>query len=130
MRYFPLTDSDREEMKREIGINDIRELFSDLPKGKSFFPMDNIPSAMEENDLLEKFESIAKKNRFSEFSSFLGAGAYNHFIPEVVNYLSNRGEFITPYTQFYHDQNSIHHIPHINLKLARGAYRQYSNIRQ
>lgn len=100
MRFFPLTDSDREEMKSKIGIKDIRELFSDLPAKKIFFSMENVPSALEENDLIKKFKSIAVKNHFLEYTSFLGAGAYNHYIPEVVNYLSNRGEFLTPYTPY------------------------------
>ncbi len=100
MRFFPLTDSDREDMKKEIGISDIKELFSDLPEKNSYFPLDDIPHLLEENELIAKFDEIGKKNSFKEYLSFLGGGAYNHFIPEVVNYLSNRGEFVTPYTPY------------------------------
>ncbi|MCP4218045.1 MAG: aminomethyl-transferring glycine dehydrogenase subunit GcvPA [bacterium] len=100
MRYFPLTDSDRKEMQEFIGIKDTTELFSDIPQEKSYYPLDNIPSAVPEDALLKKFKAIAKKNTFSDYLNFLGGGAYNHFIPEVVTHLSSKGEFVTPYTPY------------------------------
>ncbi len=100
MRYFPLTDSEREEIKKFLGIKDTKELFSDIPKDKSYFSMNDIPSALTEDQLLEKFKELAKKNKYSNYLSFLGAGAYNHFIPEVVNYLISKGELSTPYTPY------------------------------
>ncbi len=100
MRYFPLTNSDREEMKKVIGINNIADLFSDLPKEKSYFPLDKIPHALEENQIIEKFKELGKKNTYNNYLSFLGGGSYDHFIPEVVDYLSSRGEFLTPYTPY------------------------------
>jgi len=100
MRYFPLTDSEREEIKKFLGIKDTKELFSDIPKDKSYYPLNDISSALTEDKLLEKFKELAKKNRYSNYLSFLGAGAYNHFIPEVVNYLISKGELSTPYTPY------------------------------
>lgn len=100
MRYFPLTDNDREEMKKVIGINDIRELFSDIPEDKSYFPLDNIPSMLHEDELIDKFENYGKENEFSKYKSFLGGGAYNHFIPEAVKSLSMKADFLTPYTPY------------------------------
>ncbi len=100
MRYFPLTDSDREEMRKFLGISETRELFSDIPAEKSYYPLDNIPSAVPENVLIRIFKEIAGKNKYSDYLSFLGGGAYNHFVPEVVNALSSRGEFLTPYTPY------------------------------
>lgn len=100
MRYFPLTDPEREEMKKVIGINDIKELFSDIPKEKSYFPLDNIPSMLHEDELIEKFNEYGRENEFHKYKSFLGGGAYNHFIPEAVKSLSTKGDFLTPYTPY------------------------------
>lgn len=100
MRYFPLTDSDREEIRKSLGVKDTRELFSDIPQEKSYYPLDHIPPALPEDELIAKFKEIAKKNKFSEYLSFLGGGAYNHFTPETVSHLSGKGEFLTPYTPY------------------------------
>jgi len=100
MRYFPLTDPEREEMKKVIGINDVRELFSDIPKEKAYFPLDNIPSMLHEDELIEKFNKYGKENEFHNYKSFLGGGAYDHFIPETVKSLSTKGDFLTPYTPY------------------------------
>jgi len=100
LNYFPLTDQDRKAMREVIGIKETRELFSDLPADPAYFPLDDLPPALAENRLLRDFQDILRKNTFPEYTSFLGAGAYDHFIPEVVNHLSSRGEFVTPYTPY------------------------------
>ncbi len=100
MQYFPLTDEQREEIKKEIGIKDVKELFSDIPQEKAWYSLADLPKSLPENELLKKFEDFGNKNTYSDYLSFLGGGAYNHFIPEVVNYLSNRSEFLTPYTPY------------------------------
>jgi glycine dehydrogenase subunit 1 len=100
MRYFPLTTSDREEIKKSLDIQSVEELFSDIPKKDSFYSLDHIPAALDERELKETFKTFADRNRFGDHLSFLGAGAYNHFIPEVVNYISAKGEFLTPYTPY------------------------------
>jgi len=100
MRYFPLTDSDREEMRKIVGIKKISELFSDLPEDKSYFPLDNLPSMLYEDELIDKFNTYGKKNEFHKYISFLGGGAYNHFIPETVKSLSMKADFLTPYTPY------------------------------
>jgi len=100
MRYLPLTDADRAEIKNVIGIENTEELFSDIPEDKRYYPLDKIPSALTEDEIIKKFKEIARKNCFSEYLSFLGAGAYNHFTPEVVSHLSQKGEFLTPYTPY------------------------------
>ncbi|MCK5222414.1 MAG: aminomethyl-transferring glycine dehydrogenase subunit GcvPA, partial [Candidatus Aminicenantes bacterium] len=80
--------------------NDIKELFSDIPKEKSYFPLDKIPSMLHEDELIEKFNEYGKENEFHKYKSFLGGGAYNHFIPEAVKSLSTKGDFLTPYTPY------------------------------
>ncbi len=100
MRYLPLTDSAREEIKKIIGIEDIQDLFKSIPKDKRFFSLESIPAALSEPELIADFKSLGRKNSFGEYLSFLGAGACAHFIPEVVSYLSAKGEFLTPYTPY------------------------------
>jgi glycine dehydrogenase subunit 1 len=100
MRYLPLTEAEREEMRRAIGIKETKELFSDLPQDKSYFSLADYPSSLSEKELIDKFNEIGGKNTSTDFLSFLGGGAYQHFIPEVVNYLSSKGEFVTPYTPY------------------------------
>ncbi len=100
MQYFPLTDKQREEIKQEIGVKDVKELFSDIPNEKAWYSLENIPNSLPENELLKKFNELSNKNTYSDYASFLGGGSYNHFIPEVVNNLSSRSEFLTPYTPY------------------------------
>jgi glycine dehydrogenase subunit 1 len=100
MRYLPLTDPEREEMKKAIGITDVKELFSCIPSGQCYPPLDKLPAALSEPELVAAFRGFAGKNSFFGLLSFMGAGAYAHFIPEVVSYLSGKGEFLTPYTPY------------------------------
>ncbi|UCF64857.1 MAG: hypothetical protein JSW33_03210 [bacterium] len=100
MRYFPLTDADREEIRNFLGIKETKELFSDIPRDKAYYPLDEIPPAVPEDELIKKFKTIARSNKFPDYLSFLGGGAYHHFVPEVVNHLSQKGEFLTPYTPY------------------------------
>jgi len=100
MRYLPLTDTAREEIKKAIGIDDCKELFKSIPADKSYFDLAAIPSALSEPELIAEFKAMGRKNFFPGYLSFLGAGAYAHFIPEVVAYLSAKGEFLTPYTPY------------------------------
>ncbi len=100
MQYFPLTDADRREMEACIGIDSVRELFSDIPKDAAYYAIDTLPESLTENRLIKRFEKWADENHYAEYLSFLGGGAHDHFIPEVVNQLSMRGEFLTPYTPY------------------------------
>lgn len=100
MQYFPLTDADREEMCHFLGIKDPRELFSDIPAANDYYSLEDFPPAMPEDELIKKFKAAAQRNKYSEYLSFLGGGAYRHFVPETVNYLARKGEFLTPYTPY------------------------------
>lgn len=100
MSYISLSDQDKKEMMAVIGITSTRELFETIPKELHVKGKLNIPPRLSEQEICDYFNKIALQNRCSEFLSFLGAGAYNHFIPYVVDYLSERGEFLTPYTPY------------------------------
>ncbi len=97
--YFPSSEKDLKEMLSEIGVSSEEELFSCIPEEfKLKKPLD-LPPPMDEISLLNYFKEISKKNR-TDLIPLIGAGSYPHYIPSVVDYLSSRGEFLTPYTPY------------------------------
>jgi glycine dehydrogenase subunit 1 len=100
MDFVPCTDKDKEVMLKEIGVGGIEALLADIPQSLKKFDL-NLPKALSEMELVKELKSAAEKNvNVSEYTSFLGAGAYEHFIPSVVDHLSSRGEFATSYTPY------------------------------
>ncbi|MCH2308724.1 MAG: aminomethyl-transferring glycine dehydrogenase subunit GcvPA [SAR202 cluster bacterium] len=98
--YSPITNEDKAEMLKSIGINSQSELFSDLPQ-KFIDPSLNLPESISEFDLLTEISILADKNKTpGKIPSFLGAGSYRHFIPSVVKQISSRGEYMTAYTPY------------------------------
>lgn len=87
-------------MLAKIGISSVDELFGCIPENLILKEGLDIPERLTETELIRKFDSTAQKNLYHKFLSFLGAGAYSHVIPSVVDYLSSRGEFISPYTPY------------------------------
>ncbi|MFN4182615.1 MAG: aminomethyl-transferring glycine dehydrogenase subunit GcvPA [bacterium] len=98
--YLPHTEEDIQEMLKVIGISDLEDLFSDIPEACRLGRLLNLPppkSEMELQDFWEKtFSHIPPPN----IPSFLGAGCYRRWVPAVVDYLANRGEFLTSYTPY------------------------------
>jgi glycine dehydrogenase subunit 1 len=98
--YTPNTPAIKEEMLKEIGVKSYKELFVDIPE-KFRFPELDLPAPTSELDLKNEMSKLANKNSIpGEYSSFLGAGAYRHFIPSVVKQLTSRSEFMTSYTPY------------------------------
>jgi len=100
MSYISLSHEDKKKMLAAIGISSLEELFCCIPEEIRLKKNLNLPSPLAEPELVHYFEEIGKRNSDSGYLSFLGAGAYRHFIPYVVDYLSSRGEFISPYTPY------------------------------
>jgi len=100
MSYISLSDKEKKEMMAALGIGSLDELFSCLPAGVQLKRGLEIPPALTEPELIARFEKVGRKNTASGLLSFLGAGAYRHVIPYVVDYLSSRGEFVSPYTPY------------------------------
>ena len=100
MSYISLSDADRQAMLAAVGIGSVDELFCCIPEEIRMKRELDLPSPMAEPDLLRHFQGIAARNLAPDTLSFLGGGAYPHFIPVVVDYLSSRGEFISPYTPY------------------------------
>lgn len=98
--YIPNTAQERDEMLKAIGVESIQELFSDIPEAFRNPPV-NIPGPISELELRQEIEALSKENLPStQTPSFLGAGAYHHFIPAVVQAIASRGEFLTAYTPY------------------------------
>lgn len=100
MPYLPVTDDNLKEMLETIGISSVRELFDVVP-AKYRFPKLKLPKAASEMEILEELYGMALKNSSTGcYATFLGAGAYNHFVPSAIPYLATRGEFLTAYTPY------------------------------
>jgi glycine dehydrogenase subunit 1 len=100
MRYIPHTEAERQAMMAAIGIQDIDELFAAVPADYRY-PQLDLPEPMTEMEVMRELEMMAADNaNLREFASFLGAGAYNHFVPAVVDTIISRGEFYTAYTPY------------------------------
>jgi glycine dehydrogenase subunit 1 len=98
--FVPQTEEELEEMLREIGVASFEELLRQIPPELRCSPM-NLPEGISESELTERMQGLAARNAaLSAGSCFLGAGAYDHFIPEVVRDLSSRSEFYTAYTPY------------------------------
>jgi len=100
MTYIPNTDADRQEMLAAVGVASVDDLFRDVPEAHRF-PELVLPPALSELEVLQELEALADENDdLHHLACFLGAGAYNHFVPSVVDFLLHRSEFFTAYTPY------------------------------
>jgi glycine dehydrogenase subunit 1 len=98
--YTPHTQAEKEEMLRVIGVKSLEDLFQDIPAQRRF-PHLNLPPALTEMEAASELQEISSYNEtVKDLASFLGAGAYNHYIPAAVDMLLRRGEFYTAYTPY------------------------------
>ncbi len=101
MRYVSLTAEEKQQMLEEIGISRVEELFRTIPDGLRLKNDLAIPEAIPESSLLKYFTKLGKKNASTQnFTYFLGAGAYHHFIPTIIDSVMSRSEFYTAYTPY------------------------------
>ena len=100
MRYIPNSPDERAEMLRQIGAGAIEDLFDSIPRDLRLRQSLNVPAALSEIELLKKFDDTATRNPAAGRISFLGGGAYSHYIPTVVDHLISRSEFFTAYTPY------------------------------
>lgn len=100
MPFIANSDADRKAMLEAIGAKGIEELFSDIPASRRFPKLD-LPEPLSEMEVLRELEALAAKNvTASTCAWFLGAGAYNHYVPAIVPAMASRGEFLTAYTPY------------------------------
>ncbi len=96
--YGPHTGDDRARMLAALGIDTVDELFADIPPDLRSSGLD-LPPADTELELTARLARLAGRNRV-DLASFLGAGAYRHYIPPVVDQMLLRGEWYTAYTPY------------------------------
>lgn len=98
--FIPHTDAEREAMLQTIGVAKVDELFNVVPTDHRF-PELNLPPGLTEMEAMAEMQGLAGVNEtVRDLVSFLGAGAYNHYIPAAVDAIIRRGEFLTAYTPY------------------------------
>jgi glycine dehydrogenase subunit 1 len=99
MRYLPKSPSERQEMLDAIGARSIAELFSTIPAALRLRGDLSLPGPLSEAELIAFFKERAAENSLG-YTSFLGAGVYNHLRSVVTDAILQRGEFLTSYTPY------------------------------
>jgi glycine dehydrogenase subunit 1 len=100
-RYLPTTPAQRADMLRAIGVGDLEALLDRIPSKARLGRDLGLPAAQAEGELTATLRALAAENAHAaEYVSFMGGGAYDHFVPGVVNHLLLRGEFFTAYTPY------------------------------
>ncbi len=99
MRYLPKSPAEREHMLREVGAESIDELFGHIPAQFRLNRDLAIPRQMAESEIVDWFRARAAENG-SGYGIMLGAGAYHHYRPLVIDSLVSRSEWFTAYTPY------------------------------
>ncbi|MGH2869206.1 MAG: aminomethyl-transferring glycine dehydrogenase subunit GcvPA [Solirubrobacteraceae bacterium] len=99
--YTSVTDADREEMLAAIGVASIEDLFADIPAGLRLKQPLDLGAGLSEQEVYDELRALASRNVCTEDEvSFLGAGMYDHYVPALVDSITSRSEFLTPYTPY------------------------------
>ena len=99
MRYLPKSPGERLEMLKQIGASSIDDLFSTIPQEYRLERDLEVPRQMGESEIVEYFRQASQDSAVG-YASFLGAGAYRHYRPVIIDSLVQRGEFLTSYTPY------------------------------
>jgi glycine dehydrogenase subunit 1 len=99
MRYLPKSPAEREQMLAAVGAKSIDDLFAVIPAEYRLTRDLDVPRQMGESEIVDYFKAAAQKNT-TDYASFLGAGAYRHYRPVIIDSLVQRGEFLTSYTPY------------------------------
>jgi glycine dehydrogenase subunit 1 len=100
-RYTSATDADRREMLEAIGVGSVAELFEQIPADLRLGRPLALPDGMSESEVFERLSALAERNADAESEvCFLGAGMYDHYLPAIVDAITQRSEFLTPYTPY------------------------------
>jgi len=100
MSYVPHTEADRAAMLAAIGVDTVGDLFLDVPAAYRF-PDLQLPEPLSEMEVLGELQAMSEENADTgHYPCFLGAGAYQHYVPQVVDQIIGRSEFYTAYTPY------------------------------
>ena len=100
-RYTSVTPADRDEMLAAIGVDSVAELFEQVPEELRLKEGLALPEGKSEAEVFERLAELADRNVDAEGEvCFLGAGMYDHYVPAIVDAITQRSEFLTPYTPY------------------------------
>lgn len=99
-RFIPNRREHKEKMFHEIGVETFEELLEPVPEKFRLTEKLHLPEPLSELELTREFEELAGRNTGAELVCFMGAGAYDHFIPAAINHILLRSEFYTAYTPY------------------------------
>jgi glycine dehydrogenase subunit 1 len=100
-RYTPTTEHDVREMLAAVGVGSVDELFASIPASVRLDRPLDLPAGMPEQEVYAHLLELARRNVSAEDEiTFLGAGMYDHYVPALVDMLTSRSEFLTPYTPY------------------------------
>lgn len=127
MKYLPHTADDLKAMLQVIGVNSLDDLYAEVPEELKLKQQLDLPSAMSEMEVRRELERLADKN--STLCVFAGAGAYDHYTPSVIPYITARSEFSTSYTPYQAEisQGTLQYIFEYQTMMARLTGMDVSN---
>jgi len=101
-RYTTTTDADLREMLQVIGVPSLDAIFEQqIPEGVRLRERLDLPEGRSEQDVYDHLRELASRNTSAEDEiTFMGGGMYDHYVPAVVDMLTSRSEFLTPYTPY------------------------------
>ncbi|HET9592306.1 MAG TPA: aminotransferase class III-fold pyridoxal phosphate-dependent enzyme, partial [Solirubrobacterales bacterium] len=100
-RYTSATPDDRQEMLETIGVSAVDELFEQIPEPLRLGRPLALPDGMSESEVYERLAALSSRNADAEEQvCFVGAGMYDHYVPAIVDAITSRSEFLTPYTPY------------------------------
>src|SRR5436190_22252596 len=100
-RYTSATDHDRERVLAKIWVSSVEDLFADVPAGVRLDRPLDLPDGQSESEVYDRLAALAERNADAEREvSFLGAGMYDYYVPAMVDSITQRSEFLTPYTPY------------------------------
>jgi glycine dehydrogenase subunit 1 len=101
MPFIPHTPEEKKAMLKEIGVASFKELIKTIPESVQFKGKLNLPKPISELEARNLLSEIGETNRsLSQYTSFLGGGVYDHYIPSVIDHIISRSEFYTAYTPY------------------------------